>query len=148
MPNFKQAIINHNERLLQDQSEDKPTSEKMCNCRCREECPLDGKCLRECIVYKATVTQTQSNNKETYIGFTDNAFKTRYNLHKSSFKLEHKTSATGLSEHSWELKNNKIDYKIEWGIVKKPVRPITSDKKYCALCVEEIVLKFCGKSPV
>ena len=47
---------------------------------------------------KATVTQTDSNNKETYIGLNENIFKTRYNLHKSSFKLEHKKSATGLSE--------------------------------------------------
>ena len=118
--NFKQAIINHNKLLLQDQNGDKPTSEKMCNCRNREECPLDGKCLTECIVYKPTVTQIESNNKETYIGLTENAFKTRYNLHRASFKLEHEKSATGLSEHISELqKNNNIDYKIKWEIVKK-----------------------------
>ena len=100
MPNFKQAIINHSKRLLQDQNEGKPTSEKKGNCRNREECPLDGKCRIECIVYRATVTQTESNNKETYTGLTENTFKTRYNLHKSSFKLEHKKSARGLSEHN------------------------------------------------
>ena len=50
-------------------------------------------------IYKPTVTQTESHNKETYIGLTENTFKTRYNLHKSSLKLEHKKSATGLSEN-------------------------------------------------
>ena len=145
MPNFKQAIINHNKRLLQDQNEDKSTSEKMCNCRNREECPLDLKCLTECVVCKATVIQTESNNKETYIGLTEMHLKQHNNLHKSFFKLEHKKSATGLSEHIWELKNNNIDYRIKWEIVKK-VRLITSDKKYCALWKKS--LKFCCNSPV
>ena len=85
--------------------------------------------------YKATVSQTESNNKETYIALTENTFKTRYNLHKSSFKLKHKKSATWLSKHIWELKNN-IDHRIEWGIVKKVI-PMTPDKKYCALCLEQ-----------
>ena len=85
----------------------------MCNCRNREGCPLDGKCLTECVVYKATVTQTESSNKETYIGFAQNTFKTRYNLHKSSFKPELKKSAKRLSAHIWELKTNTIDHRIE-----------------------------------
>ena len=36
----------------------------------------------KCVVYKATVTETTSNNQETYIGLTENEFKTRFNLHK------------------------------------------------------------------
>ena len=138
MPNFKQAIINHNKCILQDQNEDKPTSEKMCNGRNREECPPDGKYLTECIVYKATITQTQSNNKETYTGLTENTFKTRYNLHKSSFKLKHKKSATGLSDHIWVLKNINIDHVPQNRMGnRKKVRPNTPDKKYCPLCLEE-----------
>ena len=40
---------------------------KLCNCRQKSSCPLDGKCLTKCVVYKATVTETTSNNQETYI---------------------------------------------------------------------------------
>ena len=70
-------------------------------------CPLDGKCLTKCVVYNATVTETTSNNQETYIGLTENEFKTRLNLHKSSFKLEHKRTSTTLSEHVCKLKKTK-----------------------------------------
>ena len=65
-------------------------------------------CLAICIVYKATVTETTSNNQETYIGLTENEFKTRFNLHKSSFKLEHKRTSTTFSEHVWKLKKNNF----------------------------------------
>ena len=78
---------------------------KLCNCRHKKQhCPLDGKCLTKCVVYKATVTETTSNNQETYIGPTGNEFKTRFNLHKSSFKLEHKRTSTSLSDHISKLK--------------------------------------------
>ena len=48
---------------------------KLCNCvTVGKNCPLDGKCLTKCVVYKATVTETISNNQETYIGLTENEF--------------------------------------------------------------------------
>ena len=79
--------------------------------------------LTKCIVYKATVTETTLNNQKTYIRQTENDFKTRFNWHKSSFKLEHKRTSTTLSEHVWKLKKNKnINFNIRWEIVKK-VKP-------------------------
>ena len=63
-------------------------------------------------------------------------FKKDISYINQSFKLEHEKSVTGLSEYIKELKNNKIDYRIEWEIIKK-VRSITPDKKYRALCLEE-----------
>ena len=70
-------------------------------------CPLDGKCPTKCVVHKATLTETTSRNEETYIGLTENEFKTRFNLHKSSFKLEHKRTSKTLSEHVWKLKKKQ-----------------------------------------
>ena len=75
-------------------------------------CPLDGKCLTKCFVYKATVTQTTSNNQETSIGQIENELKTRFNLHKSSFKLKHKRNSTILSDYVWKFKKN-IDFNIK-----------------------------------
>ena len=98
----------------------------------KNSCPLDGKCLTKCVVYKATT----SNNQETYIGLTENEFKTRFNLHKSSFKLEHKRTSTTLSEHVWKLKNKNINFNISWQIVKK-VKPFAPNDKVCKLCLQE-----------
>ena len=109
---------------------------KLCDCQQKNSCPLDGKCLTKCVVHKATVTETTSNNQETYIGLTENEFKTRFNLHKSSFKLEHKRTSTTLSEHVWKLKNKNINFNIAWAIVKK-VKPFAQNDKVCKLCLQE-----------
>ena len=93
--------------------------------------------LKHCI-YKATVTETTSYNQETYIGLTDNEFKTRFNLHKSSFKLEHKRPSTTLSDHVWRLKNKNIDFNIKWQVVKK-VNTFAPRDKVCKLGLQEKV---------
>ena len=92
---------------------------KLCNSRQKNSCSLDGKGLTKCIVYKAPVTEITSNNQETYIGLTENEIKTRFNLHKSSLKLEHKRTSTTLSDHVWKLKNKNINFNIKWEVVKK-----------------------------
>ena len=51
------------------------------------------------VVYQATVVQKHTNQKDTYVGITENEFKTRYNQHTSSFRLLHKNSTITLSEH-------------------------------------------------
>ena len=35
------------------------TNNSACNCRTKDNCPLDGKCLSECIFYEATVLSTK-----------------------------------------------------------------------------------------
>ena len=136
MPNVNQTIRNHNKKLLQQHRNEKAPTETTCNCRQKESCPLKGHCLTKCVVYKATVTETVTNKQETYVGLTENTFKTRYNQHKSSFKLEHKKASTRLSEHIWALKDKKIEHKIDWRILKK-TRTYTPGNKTCPLCLEE-----------
>ena len=77
-----------------------------------------------------------SNNQETCIGLTENEFKTRFNLHKSSFKLEHKRTSTTPSDHVWKLKNKNISFNIKWEVVKK-VKPFAPGDKVCKLCLRE-----------
>ena len=102
----------------------------------KNNCPLDGKCLTKCVVYKATVTETDTKKQETYIGLTENEFKTRFNLHKSSFKLEHKRTTTILSDHIWKLKKKNTDFNIKWEIIKN-VKPYAPGEKICRLCLQE-----------
>ena len=130
------AISTHNAHLLQEHRKEKQQANKPCNCQQKQLCPLNGQCLTECIVYKATVTQTKTNKQETYIGLTANTFKTRYYGHKCSFKLKHKRSETTLSNHIWKLNESNADHKIDWEIVKRS-KPYTPGKNICSLCLEE-----------
>ena len=136
LPNVERAIQNHNNKLLSLHQDQENAQRKLCNCRDKNACPLNGECLRECVVYQATVTETDTQEENTYIGLTENSFKTRYNLHKSSFKLAHKRSATSLSEHIWKMKENNANYKIEWEILSQCKRR-QPYMNYCPLCVEE-----------
>ena len=101
LPNVKQTTSINNHRLLQlHRIKESNQDSKLCNCRQKKNpCPHDGKCLTKCSVrlFKATVTETTHNNQETYIGLTENEFKTRFHLHESSFKLEHKRTSKTLS---------------------------------------------------
>ena len=131
LPNLNQTISNNNHRLLQlHRMKESTQDSKLCNYRQMSSCPLDGKCLTKCVLYKATVTETTSNNQETYIGLTENEFKTRFNLHKSSFKIEHKRTSTTLSDHVWKLKKKNINFNIKWQVVKrvKPFAPQTKER--------------------
>ena len=136
MQNVQQIITSHNKAVLNKTNTNTPQQSKTCNCRGKEPCPLDGHCLDECVVYKATVTQNQTNKQETYVGLTVNAFKTRYTQHKSSFKLAHKRTSTTLSEYVWSLKDKAIDHKVTWEILKK-LKPLTPGSRVCQLCLHE-----------
>ena len=90
-------------------------------------------------MYKAIVTQTESMKQDIYIGMTENPFKTRYNLHNSSFRLPHKRSTTTLSEHLWTLKDAGVIYKTEWTILDK-AKPCSPAARKCDLCLAEIYI--------
>ena len=110
---------------------------KLCNCRKKTHAHLTANASLNALYrnYKAPVTETTSNNHETYIGLTENEFKTRFTLNKSSSKLEHKRTSTTLSEHVWKLKKN-INFNIKWEVVKK-VKPFTANDKVFKLCLQE-----------
>ena len=48
MKNMKNLIKQHNTRVLENQEH---SEKRSCNCGVKDNCPLDGKCLHECIVY-------------------------------------------------------------------------------------------------
>ena len=126
---MKQTITNPNKHLLQGHKKETPNNVKLCNCREKASCALNGKCLAKCVIYKATVTETTTKNEESYIGLTDNEFKTRYNQDKSSFKPVHRKKDTKLSEHIWELKDRNIEHTIQWEIMKKSQTIYTRKKR-------------------
>ncbi|OOZ40503.1 hypothetical protein, partial [Solemya elarraichensis gill symbiont] len=126
------AIINtHNKSILQ--KDNKPKIRE-CNCRQTNECPLAGKCLQKSIIYQANVITAQES--KAYIGISDTEFKKRWYNHQSSFRLEHKKKDTELSKYIWNLKEKRVDYTIEWTVLKQTCSYSNTTKK-CLLCIWE-----------
>ena len=145
MPNMKSAIDANNKKIMQMQAPE--PEDKDCNCRRKDECPLDGKCRMTNIVYQATILTAETNDRdkaktETYIGLTQNEFKLRYANHKQSFRNEAYRKQTELSKHIWTLKDSKIEYTIKWKIVRR-AKPYTNISKRCNLCLMEKYFIIC-----
>ena len=136
MPNVKQLIDGHNKAILNNNGIAQPRQdeEKKCNCRKKEECPLNGECLVNEVVYQATVKT--KDTKETYIGLTANEFKARYRNHQKSFRHEKRKNDTELSKHLWKLKEEGKDFTAAWKIIAK-AKPYTNLTKRCNLCTTE-----------
>ena len=137
MNNTKQIIDNHNKHILNSSMHaDKPADNvddiKSCNCRQKNMCPLNGNCLQSSVIYQATVKRHDTNTSETYIGLTENTFKTRYRNHISSLRHAKHRNSTELSKHIWTLKDSNISWRI---ILSRS--PYNSSSKRCNLCLGE-----------
>ena len=136
MKSVKDIIDSHNHKLLankeQHSAQDQLT--KLCNCRSKTDCPLQGKCLLSAIIYQAKVS-TQVG-EESYIGLTETSFKARYNNHKASFTHQEKRKSTELSKHIWQLKDSNTNFNISWKLLEQST-PFKNGSKSCALCLKE-----------
>ena len=90
------------------------------------------------LIYTAEVKYTEQGDdqKNIYHGSTGGPFKTRYNGHQSSFRLEHKEKDTELSKLIWKLKRKGIAYTITWSIAKR-AQPYKCGSRRCDLCLSE-----------
>ena len=78
--------------------------EESCNCRNKNNCPLDGKCLTPNIIYEAQITSNQLTYKQKlYIGTAETDFNHRFSNHTKSFNLENDTE---LYKEYWTIKRN------------------------------------------
>ena len=134
MRNMASIISTHNAKILTPTTAPLANS-KLCNCRTPSNCPLNGLCLTESIVYKATVSAA-TKPKMVYYGLTENRFKERYNDHTSSFRNRTYISKTKLSSYIWELKDQGIEPHIQWEI-HKHAAPYICGTKRCDLCLTE-----------
>ena len=96
---MKSIISNHNKQILTPK--DKQVG---CNCRIKNFCPLDNKCLTSQLIYQPDVTNNPDNEYKYYLGLAEIPFKERYGNHKSSFKNENSKNSTELSKYVWSLK--------------------------------------------
>ena len=49
------VVRKHNSKIMKDPA---PSTIKTCNCRRKADCPMDGNCLSEYLIYKASVNIT------------------------------------------------------------------------------------------
>ena len=133
MPNMAQIVQSHNAKIL---TPPEPPPVRTCNCTPRYgPCPLNGKCLTECVVYKATVSVP--NRRDMYYhGLAGNTFKERHYGHTSDFRHESKRKSTGLSKYIWELKDEDTECDVKWEIHKK-AHPYRCGSRRCDLCLSE-----------
>jgi hypothetical protein len=134
MPNVAAIIRAHNKKVLSADCNEPATN--MCNCRRKEDCPLNGKCKTSGVIYSATVTRDNNPIPSRYIGLTENQFKRRYYQHQHSFRNESYRHSTELSNHIWDLKASNTPYNIEWSVIKSAA-PYSSASKRCNLCLTE-----------
>ena len=127
MPNIRQQISRHNQCVKK--AEEVPT-QPGCNCRNSENCPMDGQCQVDHLVYGATVIDS-SANKNTYTGLTRGTFKKRCDF--NSEKYQHSTT---ISTHIWDLKSAGQDYQISWKVIDRGTEYNPTTRK-CRLCLKE-----------
>ena len=82
MQNMKNIIWKHSSKVMKYPASS--TTTKTCNCRQKADCPIGGSCLSECLIYKASLSE--STNKY-YYGTCENTFRERYNNLKCSFRI-------------------------------------------------------------
>ena len=122
----------------QQAAEKKKDDNRPCNCRGGpQNCPLGGRCLAEkSVVYCCKVTRLDNNTSEFYTGLTEGAFKYRLYGHNSDMKKKKKKKGTMLSKHVWWLKDNGVQYNLEWSILGK-ARGFNPVSRICRLCLLE-----------
>ena len=130
MQNIKSVINNYKKKVLNNTAE----TEESCNCRNKNNYPLDGKCLTLNIIYEAQITSNQLNYKQkVYIGTAETDFKHRFNNHTKSFNLEHYENDTELSKEYWTIKRNHFTPKVTWRIIRK-CAPFNTTKRMLSVC--------------
>ena len=77
MKNMDSIICGHNHDILN------PKHKSIgCNCRKKDSCPLNGKCLTPKVMYHANVSHKANNDEKFFGGLAKTTFKGRYSNHK------------------------------------------------------------------
>ena len=95
---------------------------------------MNGKCLHQCMVYKAEVS-TNTTFTEHY-GASEWVFKSRYNNQTQSFRNISHINDTELSKYLWTLNAIWTDYHLK-GSIKLYAFQYKCDTRRCDLCLTE-----------
>ena len=104
-----------------------------CNCRNKNNFPLDGECLTPKIIYRADIIT--DNDHIFYYGTSEATFKKRHSNHIHDFAHVKYQHATELAEYIWQLKSNNFNCSIKWLITSKVY--VHANSLLCKLCLME-----------
>ena len=134
--NMKQIINKHNKKVL---SNNETKDDESCNCRDKENCGMNGvNCRQTNVVYKG-IASTTSKPDKVYIGLTEQKWKNRHSVHKTSFNKRNHPARTTLSDYVWLMKDKNGEMpNIRWSIMKTaPAYNNSSKTVPCTLCLQE-----------
>ena len=114
MKNMDSIISGHNHNILNPK-------QKLfgCNCRKKDSCPLNGKCLTPKVIYGPDVTNEANNEQTFYFALAETTFKGRYNNHKRDVKYIKYKDNTELTKYIRNLEDNSIKYNNQWRVVDR-----------------------------
>ena len=136
MTNMGSIISSHNKKILQERN---PLERGTCNCqrRHREECPLDGECTTDNLMYEAKIASSEKGSREKeYVGISEPPWKVRLGNHNRDFNNEDYKNTTELSKEVWKIKEKGFEPSIKWKIVKQ-IPAYNPELKKCLLCLAE-----------
>ena len=114
MPNEGKILSRQNRKKLNVDRSDPP---KECKCPENKPCVVEGKCNLKGVIYSVKVTRSDNNTVETYTGLTQDAAKKRIQRHLFTFNNQKYQNETSLSSHIWQLKNQNVNFELEWKIL-------------------------------
>ena len=130
--NVASIIKSHNKKLINTSIKETLP----CNCRKKHECPLDGKCWADNIVYEL-VTSVDGYSNKVHLGTAEGDLKQSFYNHRMLFSNERHSTDTALSKYVWEVKRKlKIMPSLKRFIIKF-VPAYSNMSKKCQLCLQE-----------
>ena len=108
------------------------------NCRKKDSCPLNGKCLTAKVIYPAGALSEVNKDQKFYFGLAETTFKECYNNYKQDVNHIKYQCNTKLTKYICNLKNNNIKYNVQWKVVDKVYG--NANSTMCKLCLTEKVL--------
>ena len=97
MNNMSKIIKGHNKKVTSKSRDQRP----ICNYRKKTECPMEGNCQVNDVVYKCDGARALP--KKVYLGFAEGEWKSRFCNHKLSFKDKRYSNKAKLSSCMWHL---------------------------------------------
>ena len=97
MRNISSILSNHNRKVLS-----KNEKQYQCNCRNKNECPLENKYFTPRVIYEAEVI-TWNTSRKFYIEFSYTPFKEHYYNKKRGFRKRRYEKSIELSNFIWSL---------------------------------------------
>ena len=123
MINMSKIIKRHNRKVTSKLRDETPK----CNCRKKGECPIEGNCQVNSIVYICDVIRLLPKS----------VLKSCFYNHDLSFKHKRYSSKTTLSSYMWHLKSVSSETRnLNWSVLRC-IPPYSNISKKCLLCLYE-----------